>query len=176
MPPCRPITRTSSLKRPRVVPISQADTRNVTVFSPYTNADAPRSRSWPAADPANSATSWVPRIGPMKLPRCRPIATCPFAQGRSCSPTRFGIDAPATAQTGASRIAVTDATATSCPGVRAKASATKPAAAQTSETTSTVRRSNRSPSQLTSGWTSPCIPVVSSKVSDSQAAEPPVSR
>ena len=45
----------------------------------------------------------------MKLPRCRPIATCPFAHGKCSSSTRLGIDAAATAQTGDSRIAVTHA-------------------------------------------------------------------
>ena len=84
---------------------------------------------------------------------------------------RFGIDAPATAQTGDSRIAVIDAIATSWPGVRANARATNPAAAHRSEITSTRRRSNRSPSQLAKGCTRPCTPIVSSRVTESQIAE-----
>ncbi len=89
---------------------------------------------------------------------------------------RFGTAAAATAHTGASRIAVRHAIATSWPGVRANARATNPAAASRSDTTRTRRRSKRSPNQLAIGCTSPCTPIVSSKVSESQAADSSVKR
>ena len=102
----------------------------------------------------------------------RPTATMPFAHVRSSGPTRFGTAAAETDQIGDSRVAVMNAITSSCPGVRANASATKPAAAARSAITSTFRRSNRSPSALPSGANRPWAPNVSSSVHDTQRDSP----
>src|SRR5690349_18325670 len=124
-----------------------------------------------AGTPAAAMRS-PPAAGPTTNPRLRPNEIVPFAQARSSGSTRFGTAASAAALKGDDVSAARKASVSSDDVERANASAAKQAPPARSETTITVRRSNRSPSDPASGVATARVPKENRSAAATHAADP----